>query len=142
MDGREIVVLATRGMGSERVREPDQWSRRIAAEIGRRSGRPVRLRPHPGPQGTVPRIPLDEDLADAYAAVTWASSAGLKALAMGVPVFHGLSGWIGAAASRLVAGDMENRFTGDRDPVFHQVAAAMWTLPEIDSGEAFRCLLT
>lgn len=139
-DGRELVLLATRGMGSSVTREPAGWLKALEHSLRRQTKRRVRVRQHPGPQFAVPKIALEDDLRDAWAAVTWGSSAGLKAIAMGVPVFHGLPGWIGRTAARPL-GNIEKRFLGDRAPMFHQVASAMYSLQEIESGKAFRCLL-
>lgn len=137
-DGKEIVILASRGMGSAKCREPKGWADRMLA-LANKAGVPARIRKHPGPQYAVPPVSLEDDLANAWAAVTWGSSAGLKALAMGVPVFNGFKDWIGAGAS--MASFTEGRILGDRRPVFHRVATAMWSIEEIASGKAFRCLL-
>ncbi len=140
-DGKEIILLGTRGMGSNITREPNGWLYRIEHMLRRQQKRQVRRRQHPGPQWVIPEISLEEDLENAWAAITWGSSAGLKALAMGIPVFHGLSGWIGKSAARPMQNDVETRFLGDRKPMFEQVASAMWSIDELESGKAFRCLL-
>jgi len=138
LDGREIVVLGTRGFGSEKVREPAGWANRTADHLRRTSGRPVRIRKHPGAQADCSTADLLDDLRDAYAAVTWGSGAGLKALTAGIPVFHGLRGWIARDAARLVDFGVGERWSGDRAPVFHRIASAMWSLAEIRNGDAFR----
>lgn len=145
--GKEIILLGTRGMGSSITREPNGWLYKVEHMLRRQQKRQVRRRQHPGPQWVVPEISLEEDLENAWAAITWGSSAGLKALALGVPVFHGLPGWIGGAAAYPMGGlnfdndCIEYRFLGDREPMFHRVASAMWSLPEIENGKAFKCLL-
>lgn len=139
--GHDIVVLASRGMGSEGCREPAGWSDRVAEAL-RAKGWPVRIRRHPGPQARCDEASLEDDLADAWAAVTWGSTAGLKALTLGVPVFHGFPDWIGAGAARRYADDLPERYLGERAPMFERVATAMWSREEIESGKAFRCLLT
>jgi len=142
-DGQEIVLLGTRGMGSDVTREPNNWLRNLSHALRRQTKRQVRVRQHPGPQWVVPKVSLEDDLANAWAAVTWGSSAGLKALALGTPVFHGLPGWIGKRAARTVRHlTTEDRFLGDREQMFHHVAAALWSLDEIENGKAFRCLLS
>lgn len=139
--GREIVVLASRGMGSPLCREPKGWSERVADELRKVTDRPVRIRAHPGPQKAPPRVPLADDLADAWAAVTWGSSAGLQALVLGVPVFHGFPRWIGAGAALPWGSDIEAPFRGNREPMFRRVATAMWSREEIADGTAFSCHL-
>jgi hypothetical protein len=139
--GEDIVILATRHMGSTLTREPTTWMRAIEHNIRKRSARNVRIRPHPGPQAAIPKISLEDDLANAHAAVTWGSSAGLKAIAMGVPVFSGFSKWIGAACTYPVTHDLEDPWSGDRESMFRRVASAMWPLADVENGKAFAALL-
>lgn len=138
-DGKEIVILAQRGIGCPSLRQPRLWHEQIAREIAKRTKRPVRIRPHPG------RLPepvsLVDDLKSAWACVTWASAAGLKALMLGVPVFHGCPSWIGGSAAMPVSSDLDQPFLGDRLPMFRRLACAMWNTEEIATGEPFRCLL-
>lgn len=140
-DGEEVVILAQRGMGSNLCREPADWPARAHNALTGLTRRPVRIRQHPGPQGAVPAVSLEDDLSNAWAAVTWGSSAGLKALAMGIPVFHGFSQWIGKGAAKPFGSEIEAPLLGVREGVFARVATAMWSLEEIREGKPFRCLL-
>lgn len=137
--GREIVALATRGIGPDGVREPPGWLPRTIADVSKRTGLPVRIRRHPGERSCVP---LDDDLRKAAACLTWGSGAALKALALGVPVIYGFPKWIGASAATPVGSDLANLFMGDRVPMFSRLAWAMWNTDEIASGEAFARLLS
>ena len=69
------------------------WTVDVVSRLRRFTDREIRVRAHPGAR---PHPPLTPDLADCWAAVTWGSGAGVKALCEGVPVFHELAGWIGA----------------------------------------------
>lgn len=139
-DGDEIVILAQRGIGEPGVREPHGWSMRMLRILREAQQRPVRVRTHPGESKLVRS--LDADLANAWCCVTWASGAALKAIVMGVPVFHGFANWIGASAARsLDPRAIESPFRGDRLPMLRRLAWAMWSIEEISSGEPFRCLL-
>lgn len=135
--GSHILVLPQRGMGSQGVAMPRNWLASILLHLNKVTDRPVRVRRHPGQNEC---IPLEEDLKDAWAAVTWGSGAGIKAIVAGVPVFSNMRDWIGkdAASSHIV--DIENPFLGDRLPMLRKMAWAQWTLPEIESGEPFRAL--
>jgi hypothetical protein len=137
-DGREIVVLATRHIGPAGVAEPHGWSTAIAEQLRKQTHRPVRIRRHPGER---PATPLEQDLADAWAVVTWGSGAALKALMMGVPVFYGFPQWIGASAGKRIEEGIAERAMPDRLPMFRRLAWAMWSTDEISTGEPFRCLL-
>lgn len=139
-DGDRLVVLAQRGIGTRGIAQPPGWVHGQLQALPGRTARPVVLRRHPGPIKTEPY----DDLAGCHAAVTWASGAGIKALAAGVPVFHGLPRWIGAAAATpLDRADLEQPMMNDgaRLAMFERLAWAQWSIAEIVSGEAFEWLL-
>lgn len=138
-EGQEIVVLATRHIGPPHIAEPKGWAEGIARQLAHTTRRPVRVRAHPGENR--PLVPLGEDLANAWAVVTWGSGAALKALAMGVPVLYGFPQWIGAPAAQRVELIHQGRFLGDRLPMFRRLAWGMWNLEEIQRGEPFQCLV-
>lgn len=124
--GTQTIILEQRGIGEPGVRSPPGWHMHTQLRIG------GRIRHHPGNQ----RTPIEPDLSKAEKVVTWASSAGLKALAYGVPVWHEYKQWIGAeAASRI--GDPLVRDDTKRLSMFRRLAWAMWTLDEIREGQAF-----
>lgn len=135
--GEEIVVLPQRGIGAPGVAMPRSWATSVVTRLRKVTRRPVRIRPHPGKDRPDPAA----DLEHAFAAVTWGSGAGLKAIVHGVPVFHELRAWIGATAARYGIDDIENPFRGDRLPMLRRLAWAQWTLEEIRSGAAFAALL-
>lgn len=124
--GREVVVLRQHGIGEPGVAMPRNW---IA---------PGRVREHPGRKSVKP---LELDLAEARAVITWGSGAALKALAMGIPVYHACPTWIGALAARRFEWPLPKPFLGDRLPMFRRLVWAMWRDGEVESGEAFRRLL-
>ena len=86
MAGEEILVLPQRGFGPQEVAMPEGWVDTTVAAIKRKTSRPVRVRKHPG--NHPPEIPIEHDLDNVWAVVTWGSSAAIKALAAGVPVFY------------------------------------------------------
>lgn len=141
--GSEIVVLQTRGIGCEGIREPHHWSENILRAIQAATSRPARLRRHPGEANLGP--PLYEDLARAWAVVTWGSGAALKALAAGIPALYGFPRWIGRRAASPVSYGLSGGFSGvfrpDRRPMFEDLAWAMWSVAEIEAGRPFELLL-
>lgn len=135
--GSELILLPQRGIGPNGVAMPKDWGRQM---VGRLAGMKTRVRKHPGMNKC---IPLETDLADARAVVTWGSGAALKALVMGIPVFYELPQWIGGPAGVHVDGaDFKAPEYPDRLPMFERLAWAMWEVSEIESGEAFSCLLS
>jgi hypothetical protein len=134
--GDEVVILGQRGIGARHLRSPEQWAEKMQERIG------GRIRAHPGKHD--PSVSLEDDLSRAACVVTWASSAALQALLMGVPAWHELPTWIGSRASNHISdwGKLPHRQdSGARLELFRTLAWSMWQLSEIDSGEAFRALL-
>ena len=136
-DGNHVLVLAQRGIGEPGVAQPRGWEESIASELRSRTNRQVIIRKHPGNH----EPPLEPDWTRCWAAVTWASGAGIKALIAGVPVYYGLDKWIGAPAALPVWAGIETPFLGDRLPMLQRLAYAQWSLPEISTGEPFARLL-
>lgn len=142
--GSELVVLAQRGIGSPDVRSPDNWAEKMQRVHG------GRVRPHPG--NGEPAIALDVDLANAESVATWASTAALHALLMGIPVWYDYPKWIGAVACRPLCdrapgvppqnfGTRPFRNDTARLVMFRGLAWAMWRAREVEDGTAFRHLL-
>ena len=135
--GENILILAQRGIGEPGVAMPRDWAATVHRRLSRVTSRPIRLRAHPG----LLRTPLEPELENVHAVVTWASGAAIKAIAAGIPCFHELPGWIGAGAARLGIDKIEKPFLGDRTEMFHRLAWAQWSADEIASGEPFKWLL-
>ncbi len=137
LQGREIVILPQRGMGKQGTAMPRDWPMTVVERLKKVTDRPIRIRPHPGQNREDPCY----DMQDAWAAVTWASGAGIKAIVGGISVFCDFPKWIGAPASTVGIDDIENRFLGDRYPMLNRLAYAQWTIEEIKTGEPFEWLL-
>lgn len=140
--GKKILLLPQRGIGEPGVKMPVRWAESTSVQIRAQTDRPVIIRRHPGRL----HIPLEPDLVDVHCAVTWASGAGIKAIAAGIPVFYEFPQWIGAQAASPLRGakgqlaDLERPFMGDRLPMFERLAWAQWSLAEIESGQAITWL--
>lgn len=135
--GDRIVALPQRGIGAAGVAMPKTWPFEIRHRIAARTSRPFFLRNHPGKSGEEPH----RDLLGAWAAVTWGSSAAIKAIVAGIPVFYDFDRWIGAPAALHGLDQIESPWMGDREPMLNRLAWAQWTLTEIESGESFEWLL-
>lgn len=138
--GREIIVLAQRGIGPPGVAQPTNWHRSIAQQLAHRG--PVRIREHPGER---PCVSLHTDLAAARCVVTWASCAAIKALLWGIPVFHGYNKWLAADAAHhvqtLINPGPWPTDLPDRLATFRRLGWASWTTRELSTGLPFRRLL-
>lgn len=135
--GDHILLLPQRGIGSPGVRMPNGWLGGVTKRLAAVTGRPVRVRLHPGHKKLDPA----PDFVDCHAAVTWGSGAGIKALQAGIPVFHEFERWIGGVAGSRLGGDVESCNMPDRAELWRRVSWAQWALDEISSGEAFDRLL-
>lgn len=130
--GERILVLPQRGYGEQGIAMPREWPQNVSSRIAQFTSRTITVRPHPGLYR-----PKEPDFSKIWAAVTWASGAGIKALIAGIPVFYELKGWIGSLASTYGLRDIERPWLGDRLPVFHKLAWAQWNLDEVETGEPF-----
>jgi hypothetical protein len=131
--GGEKVILGQRSIGEPGIASPRHWEHRTQAKYG------GRIRNHPGTK--TDGISLEDDLANCGEALTWASSAALKALMLGIPVRYDFPAWIGASAASRLSDPNLVRSDSARLGMFRRLAWAMWTLDEIRSGLAFRHLL-
>jgi len=149
--GRRIVILAQRGIGVPPIASSASAAEALAARLRSITKLPVHVRHHPG--RNPPTTSLAEDLWDAAFAVTHTSSAGLHALAAGVPVITTADRWFGrpgaafleAGASDDAWGRWEGLLVRDdaaRAETFRRVAWAQWTINEIRDGTPFRYLFT
>lgn len=91
VSGDYVLVCAQRGIGSELMRSPDSWEKKIQSLL--KTKREIRIRYHPGKHP--PKVSLDDDLHHAHACVIWSSSCGIEALRRGVPVIYDAPRWIG-----------------------------------------------
>lgn len=123
--GHEVVVLPQRGIGPPGVAMPRGWKA------------PGRVRRHPG---LGPCVPLEKDLSQASACITWGSGAALKAIIIGVPVYYDFPKWIGAQAAVRRTEPLGAPFKGDRLPMLRRMIWAQWTLDEIEDGTAIAAL--
>lgn len=136
--GTHLLILPQRGIGEPGVAMPSGWVEQTLKRLRGLTERPIKIRRHPGPR---PHPPMDSDLADSWAAVTWGSGAGIKAIIAGIPVFHDFPLWVGAPAARFGLDHIEDPFLGDRLPMLRRLAWAQCDHSQIENGEPFRCLL-
>lgn len=143
--GKYVLILPQRGIGMPPVAMPRNWAAQTEKRL-KSMGVPCRIRVHPellkrDAKGREHRT-LEQDLEGAYAAVVWASSAGLKAMLAGVPVFHEYEDWIGGSPAACYGiGNLRNlepgkahELMGDRRAMLQKVACAQWCGEEVRSG--------
>lgn len=140
-EGAHLLVCPNRSFGTPGRIMPQGWGDDVCRRLEKLTRREIRLRPHPGNQP--PSKPLADDLAGAWAVVIWSSSAGVHALAAGIPVFQEAPAWICDAAARPGIGMIEEPLLDDarRLRAMRRLACAISSVDEIESGTAFRRLL-
>lgn len=130
-DEGELIALGQRSIGHEGIASPSAWAEKVARRYA------ARVRPHPGTDTFA--VALEDDLLRARGVLTWASSAALRALMLGVPVWYEHPAFIGAqACARL--GESAVRDDAARLAMFRRLAWSMWEIEEVRSGEAIRRL--
>lgn len=138
-DGEHVLVCPNRSFGRPDLIMPHMWPENVVRELKRHTKRPIRVRPHPG-NGT-PKVPLSQDLKNAWAVVVWSSSVGCEALLQGIPVFVCAPYWVGASAALRNLEDIDNPPLRDRTQAMHNIAWSQWHIEEIERGEPFLHLL-
>jgi hypothetical protein len=133
--GGEVVILGQRGIGEKGLGSPDGWAERTQKRIG------GRIRQHPARGGKA--VPLEDDLREASAVVTWGSAAAIRAVTLGVPVWYDFPQWIGALAGKplLEWGSEPKCDDAARVAMLRRLVWAQWSLQEIESGEAITKVL-
>lgn len=142
-DGGHILVCPNRSFGMPDRMMPPTWPEKTAERLRKLTKRQIRVRPHPG--NSPAKKPLAEDLAGAWACVIWSSSAGVHALVAGIPVICEAPFWIcrGAVDRYLECVEKIDDRGGcqTREESLHRLAWGQFSIPEIESGEAFRAVM-
>ena len=141
-DGTHIVI-ATQSetfyrerLGTTRA----AWTRDVAREIRRHSGRPILVRDKPEPGAAPPGISIGAALAEAWAVVSYSSNALVEALLAGVPVFP-----LGPGAAAPMGSSDLSRIEQPLRPEgrirwFWNLAANQWSYAELENGTAWAAL--
>jgi hypothetical protein len=139
ISGEHILILPQRGIGPPGVAMPADWPQKALRKLRTLTKLPVRVRAHPG--NSPARMPLERDLAGCWCAVTWGSSAALKAICSGIPVYAGFDRWIGLEAADTA--DREDWLESPkcdseaRERMLDRLAWAQWSTSEIATGIPF-----
>ncbi|MES2018635.1 MAG: hypothetical protein V4484_19265 [Pseudomonadota bacterium] len=141
--GDKIVIRGQRGIGAPGMASPPNWHADMAKRLRAMTKRPVQVIPHPG-NGAESNLDHEQYLQGAHALVIWSSAVGVKALAMGIPVFYDAPDWICAGAAHRIH-ELEIPYSDLSDMTrlgaMQRMAWAQWKLSEIESGLAFKELL-
>lgn len=138
-DGRHIVVVEQSEHFLTRVCGKYNWLKQTVEELKRNTDRPIKVRAWHRNKAKAAAT-LANDLKGAWALVTHMSAAANEALLHGVPVF--VTGV--CAATVMASGELSRiespRRAEGREEWAAWLAGMQWTIPEIESGEAWRKL--
>ena len=126
-----ILILGQRGIGHSGTASPAQWAESIQAKHG------GRIRQHPGTRIDV--MSLEDDLRDIGCVYTWASSAAIRAMRLGVRVKYMHPGFVMRDAAVTIGS--EHPQADNRLRAFQRLAWCMWELEEIRNGDAIRAVV-
>ena len=135
-EGTHILVCGQRGIGSRTMASPVNWHEKAAHRLKVLVDKPARIRPHPGKDP--PKVPIEDDLTGAWACAVWSSASGIKALVNGIPVAFDAPYWIGEDCA-VRFNDIAHPIMDDgkRLKAMEKVAAAQWSVEEIEKGLPF-----
>ncbi len=127
-----------------------RWCQETALQISRLTSRPIVFRPHPlqpaavdmsmAPVKQSTKPTLLEDLANAWAVVTYNSNAGVESALEGIPAFVADRGAMGYSILNHDLTKIETPAMDDRNPWLANLAYTQWTLDEIADGLAIHHL--
>lgn len=131
-DGETILVVQQRPMGVnlDPRAMPPGWAQSVKPITRRRVVRRTHLS----------TIPLDQQIDEAFATLTWTSTVAIKSLIRGVAAFY-CGPHINCGELMKPGLDVDHPVYPDREPVFRRYAWMQWTEAEIRSGEPFVRLL-
>lgn len=136
--GKTVLLLPQRGIGHPAVAMPKRWADKTETRLYKEAEHPVYVRRHPELLPEHKRTPLEHDLSKAWCVVTWASSAAIKAIVAGVPVFYEFPEWIAGSCSIFGTDQINHadpvQLMGDRETMLSNLAWGQWTTEEVYDG--------
>ncbi len=143
LDGKHILVCPS-SPGIHAYLETPDWTSQTVEQLKRYTDRPIKVREKPRGRGTSgpseARVPLSEDLKDAWACVTSCSISAVEAVCMGKPVYcHEKS--FAKPMGNLHLADIEQPFYADPEPWLYSLAYQQFTPEEFSNGKAVEILM-
>jgi len=141
--GKYVLVCPSSAGINDYIDQPN-WTDQTKEQIKRYTDRPIRLRHKPRGRGTSgpseAKLPLSEDLKEAWCVVTSCSIAAVEAICEGIPVFcHDKSFAVPVANTELA--DIENPFYGGPEEWLYSLAYQQFTPEEYENGTAMEILM-
>jgi hypothetical protein len=131
-DGRSILVIEQRakGINGDPRAMPPGWAQSVEPLTSRPIVRRTRFT----------MVPLERQIDQAFATLTWTSTVAIKGLIRGVPAFY-CGPHLNCADLMKPGLAVDHPIYPDREPVLERHAWQQWNADEIRSGEPFARLL-
>ena len=141
--GKYILVCPSSAGIHEYLGQPN-WTQETVEQIKRYSDRPIKVREKPRGRGTSgpseAKVPLSEDLKDAWVCVTSCSISAVEAQCMGVPTICDEKSFaLPVSANHL--NDIENPFFVGAEEWLYSLAYQQFTPEEFENGIAVEILI-
>lgn len=151
-NGEHILIMAQRGIGGWTMKGLDRenWINQTIKEIRKHSDRPILIRQHPGDPLTkldtitdsnnktyfsdATQRDLLKDLDNAWASVTFSSSASVASIISGIPLFVLDDNAITYNVSNYDLSEIENPVFKKREQWLYDLSYAHWNLDELKDG--------
>ncbi len=143
LNGEHILVCPS-SPGIHAYLETPDWTQQTVEQLKRYTDRPIKIREKPRGRGTSgpseAKVPLAEDLKNAWACVTSCSISAIEAVCMGKPVYcHEKS--FAHAMGNLHLADIEQPFFADPEPWLYSLAYQQFTPEEFSNGVSIETLM-
>ena len=141
--GSKILVCPS-SYGIHTYLDRPNWTQETVEQIKRYTDRPIKIREKPRGRGTSgpseAKVPLSEDLKDAWCLVTSCSIAAVEAQCMGIPVICDEKSFAKEIGGQELA-DIENPFFVGCEEWLYSLAYQQFTPEEFTNGTAVEILL-
>lgn len=158
-EGNHIVLLMQRGKEGWSMTNLNRikWANETIAELRKHTDRHIVVRPHPTANPFQPEelidpinnisfsnskiVPMEDDMANAWASVVFSSGSSVGSIISGVPVFvsdHRCAVW--QLANKDLS-QIENPNIPDREQWFNDSAYTMWNMDEMREGLYWKHLI-
>ena len=135
----EYILVCPSSAGMDNYLHETNWLVNTIADIEQHTDRPIRIRTKPRGNGTsgpsVAKVPIEEDLKNAWACVTSCSISAVEALVNGVPVFCHYKSFAKVMGSTDLS-EIENPFYTDPSRWLNSLAYQQFTPEEYRNGTA------
>tara|TARA_Y100000748_G_C15492420_1_gene486987 strand:+ start:866 stop:1678 length:813 start_codon:yes stop_codon:yes gene_type:complete len=141
--GKNVLVCPS-SAGIHNYLDRPNWTQEIVEQIKRYTDRPIKIREKPRGRGTSgpseAKVPLSEDLKDAWCLVTSCSIAAVEAQCMGIPVICDEKSFAKEVGGQELA-DIENPFFVGCEDWLYSLAYQQFTPEEFTNGVAIEILM-